>query len=127
MKKQEHSKLRHKFHCQRNSAFDRGIEWELTFDEWLDIWQSSGHLEERGRGVGKYCMSRFGDIGPYSANNVFIQLWTDNTSQAHKGVPKLLLRDKKPHNYLSWDDSSYRTKVRRFKHGDPSVPVGWIP
>ena len=92
------SKLRHRYHCQRNSAFDRGIDWDLTFDSWLKIWTNSGHLEQRGRGVGMYCMSRYGDIGPYSETNVFIQLWTKNTSDAHRGVPKLSKRGLTPWN-----------------------------
>lgn len=86
--------LRHKFHCQRNSAYTRGIDWFLTFDEWYAIWVESGHLQDRGAGVGKYCMSRIGDSGPYSTTNVFIQLWTKNTSDAHKGKPKLYNRGK---------------------------------
>ena len=89
------SQLRHKFHCQRGSAKLRGIEWDLTYDKWLEIWVTSGHLNERGCGIGMYCMSRFGDQGPYSESNVFIQLWTKNTSDAHKGVPKISMRGKR--------------------------------
>jgi hypothetical protein len=54
----------------------------LTFEEWWDIWQKSGKYPERGAKPGKYCMSRFNDSGPYSKDNVFIQLWTQNTSDA---------------------------------------------
>lgn len=72
---------------QKRLAAKRNIGWQLTFEEWLNIWQQSGHLHERGRGIGKYCMCRYGDVGPYSVNNVFIQTNEKNSSEAHKGKP----------------------------------------
>ena len=71
-----------KFKKQIRDASNRGIEWQLTFNEWYDIWIKSGHLEERGRKLGQYCMSRIGDIGPYSVQNVFIQLHSQNIKDA---------------------------------------------
>jgi hypothetical protein len=77
------------FYAQKSNAKIRGIEWELTFDEWLSIWESSGHLINRGRGIGKYVMSRIGDIGPYSFNNVFIQLWEKNREEVYSNPKKI--------------------------------------
>lgn len=57
---------------QRRNANVRRIGWELTFPDWWRIWQESGHWEDRGRGSGKYCMSRTGDSGPYRIGNVEI-------------------------------------------------------
>jgi hypothetical protein len=34
---------------QRSRAKQRGISWDLPYWEWLQIWQESGRLEERGR------------------------------------------------------------------------------
>ena len=78
-------KLKHKYNCQKNSAVLRGIDFLLTFDEWLNIWISSGHLDQRGCRTGQYNMSRINDIGPYAVGNVFIQKHEDNLSQAHRG------------------------------------------
>lgn len=64
---------------QRHSAAVRGIDWQLTFSEWIDVWKSSGRLALRGVGVGRYCMCRRGDVGPYAAGNVFIALATENS------------------------------------------------
>lgn len=64
---------------QRTTAGLRGIEWDISFPDWMRIWLNSGHWEDRGVGVGRYCMARHGDIGPYSATNVSIQLCTDNS------------------------------------------------
>ena len=70
----------------RNAApRDRGIPFNMTFAEWWDIWEKSGHWEDRGHCKGQYCMSRYGDLGPYEIGNVFIQLHSDNVIQAWTG------------------------------------------
>jgi hypothetical protein len=70
---------------QRQSARNRGISFELTFDDWFSIWQNSGKWELRGRGKGTYVMSRIGDAGPYAVNNVYINSQEQNASEARKG------------------------------------------
>lgn len=67
---------------QRGSAGDRGLAWTLTFSEWFAIWQASGKMHLRGRGKGRYCMSRIKDTGGYSLGNVHIQLATENSREA---------------------------------------------
>lgn len=59
------------FRHQRAHAARREVEWKLTLPQWWSVWQSSGHWERRGVGRG-YQMCRFGDVGPYSPENVFI-------------------------------------------------------
>lgn len=70
------------FRRQRQSAKQRNIEWRLTFWQWWSIWKDSGKWAERGRGVGKYCMSRIGDSGPYSVENVAIITNEQNQSDS---------------------------------------------
>lgn len=60
----------------------------LTFEEWSSVWEESGHWEKRGARKGKYVMSRKNDVGHYEIGNVFIQLHTQNVSDAHRGKPK---------------------------------------
>lgn len=69
------------FQRHKSSAARRGIGFELTLGEWLSIWQESGFFSLRGRGRGRYCMSRIGDVGPYAVGNVFIQSCEQNTSE----------------------------------------------
>lgn len=66
---------------QRQAAFDRGIGWEITFPEWLAVWDASGHWSDRGVGIGKYCMSRHGDLGPYKVGNVSIKTNVENNRE----------------------------------------------
>jgi hypothetical protein len=75
------NKLKRYFYNQRDSAKRRGISFELSYIEWLDIWESSKKLEQRGRGKGKYCMMRNNDIGSYSKENVKIGLFEQNASE----------------------------------------------
>ena len=89
MTKDELKLAKARFQSQRCEArTKRNIEWTLTFEEWLNIWLDSGHWHERGPRRGQYCMSRFGDKGPYSIDNVFIQLHSNNIKEGHLGKPK---------------------------------------
>lgn len=79
-----YNKPRDRYNQHKYNATKSGREFRLTFDEWWDIWEKSGHYEDRGRSVGCYCMSRVGDLGAYEVGNVFIQLWTSNSSDGWK-------------------------------------------
>lgn len=70
------------FTRQRLNAEMRGIDWNLTFAQWFSVWQTSGKLHLRGRGKGKYVMSRILDDGPYALGNVHIQLAVENSREA---------------------------------------------
>jgi transposase len=78
-----------KFTEQRRNAHTRGVDWRISFAEWWAVWQASGKYEKRGRGTG-YCMARFNDTGPYSADNVEIIPNRQNISdyQTRKRVTK---------------------------------------
>lgn len=69
---------------QRRNANNRGIAWKLNFGLWYRIWLDSGKLDQRGRDMGKYCMSRIVDSGAYEIGNVHIQTAQDNSREAVK-------------------------------------------
>src|SRR5215471_15386779 len=75
----------HIYALQRSGARYRGIAFLLTFDEWMSIWQESGHWERRGGGRNDYCMARFGDNGPYAADNVKICTNAENFAEHYEG------------------------------------------
>ena len=72
------------YSVQKRKAKQRKIEWQLSFDDWWNIWQESGKWNERGDCRGKYCMSRQGDVGPYSIENVYINEFGNNTREYHE-------------------------------------------
>lgn len=70
---------RGRFCKQRCQARDRGIAWQLTFDQWLVVWGDK--LPLRGRRKGQYVMARHNDEGAYAVGNVEIKLGTANASE----------------------------------------------
>ena len=80
--------LKRRFDHHKSSAGQRGVPFLLTFDQWLQIWQESGHLHERGCRSGQYVMSRHGDIGSYEVGNVSIVPCEANNREANLGKPK---------------------------------------
>lgn len=68
------------YNQHRRGAKKRGIAFELSFDDWVKIWEESGHLEERG--PNGYNMCRFKDEGPYHKDNVYIAHNTQNKRDA---------------------------------------------
>lgn len=73
--------LRSAYREHKNRSGDRGITFDLTFVQWLEIWQSSGRLHQRGRSAGHYVMGRKDDNGPYAVGNVRIITVEQNNSE----------------------------------------------
>lgn len=92
------------FTQHKSNAAQRGVAFLFTFEQWRDWWIATGKWDQRGRGRGKFCMRRIGDIGSYSIDNVFCGTNEENVrdgnlgkrlsestkalmSKAHKGKP----------------------------------------
>ena len=84
---EEERKAHLQYDNQRHTAGKRGIGFHLTFEQWFEFWQQSGHYAERGRKRGQYVMARFGDTGPYAIDNIFIHSAEGNAGDANKGMP----------------------------------------
>ena len=78
------NEIKNKYYSQKARAKIRGIEFKLTFNEWWDIWQTSGKWEQRGKRAESYQMARYNDTGPYSVSNVYITKMKKNISFANK-------------------------------------------
>lgn len=74
------------FAKHRQNAYSRGVEFLLTFDEWWNIWQRSGHWAKRGNRSGRYVMARHNDEGPYKRGNVAIELFNANVATRNRTV-----------------------------------------
>jgi hypothetical protein len=74
-----------KYYQHKNRAERRGIPFELTFKQWLKIWQDSGHLPKRGSGQGQYVMARLSGRGSFKIGNVGIIPVEDNNSHLISG------------------------------------------
>ena len=69
-----------RYNQHKASAKSRGIEFDLTFDEWWAIWAE--HFNQRGRRSHEMNMCRTRDEGGYSVGNVRID--TSASNQAEK-------------------------------------------
>ena len=68
-----------KFQQHRASAKQRGIEFDLTFEEWWVIWEP--HFGNRGRSTEQFQMCRTRDEGAYRAGNVRIDTARSNMAE----------------------------------------------
>jgi ribosomal protein L37E len=62
------------FNAHKKSAENRGIDFNLTFDEWYNWWLNNGldrNISQGKRNKDTLCMCRYGDIGPYSLDNIY--------------------------------------------------------
>lgn len=62
------------------NADRRGIGFELTFEQWWEIWEP--HYERRGLGSDQLMMCRTGDKGPYALGNVRIDSPKSNVQES---------------------------------------------
>ena len=87
MTKEDKRKARIKYMTHKRDAWRRKIPFEITFEDWLEIWILSGHWDHRGKFPGGYVMGRIGDVGPYAKNNVHII--TSHQNALERTVPKV--------------------------------------
>jgi hypothetical protein len=85
MDEQSRVKSLKKFRDHRAMAKRRGIDFNLTHEQWWGIWEQSGKWEQRGIKKGQYVMSRKNDVGPYELGNVYIQTQDQNMSESRLG------------------------------------------
>jgi hypothetical protein len=77
-----------RYNEQKCRAHNRGIDFRLTLDQWINIWEKSGKWNLRGCKKGHYVMSRINDSGAYEYDNVFIQLHESNAKDGQLGKNK---------------------------------------
>lgn len=63
----------------KSTAKARGIEFDLTFDEWWAIWEP--HFDRRGRASDALQMCRTADAGGYTVGNVRIDTCAANQAE----------------------------------------------
>jgi len=118
MNEEELSKAKKRFQFQRwnsrrrKDRLGKHIEWHLTFEQWLEIWLSSGHYQDRGVGANKYVMSRKCDLGNYEIGNIEIKLASENTIEGNILNPGRRLGHTTPQEIK--DKISQKLKGRKF-------------
>lgn len=99
------------------NAARRGIEFDLTFEEWWEIWEP--RWNERGRGTNQLGMCRTRDQGPYAAGNVRL-----DTPKGNAGDRVLMKRrpwfaEMKAGN----SDGGFKSYSSRFSHPELALEI----
>lgn len=95
--KKDNSIWRKKYGTQKHHAVKvRKIEWNLTFEEWFEWWGDDIH--RRGKGKDDLVMARFGDVGPYSLDNIYKATFGENAAfeRSEETRLKMSLAHQKP-------------------------------
>lgn len=74
---------RSQYHNARYCAKERNIDWQFTYDTWIEWWGDD--IVNRGPYKGQLVMARNGDIGPYHPDNVTKKTCNENCSEGNKG------------------------------------------
>ena len=69
--------LRFAYLAQKTCAKQRDIQWEFTFESWLEWWGDD--IELRGSKPDDLCCCRYGDEGPYSPDNCYKDTFHNNS------------------------------------------------
>jgi hypothetical protein len=85
---------------QSYSSKQRGVYFNLTYDEWMSLWKMAG-LEP----CKTHCVSRIKDAGGYVLGNVFIQTVSENSREASV------------RNKMAWKQKDIRFCVSLFLSG----------
>lgn len=72
----DHTTPKARFQQHKRSAQQRGIEFELSFEQWWELWEP--HWERRGQKSQDMCMCRKADQGGYTLGNVRIATNKEN-------------------------------------------------
>lgn len=98
---------------QKSSAKRRGIEFNLTFEQWWDLWKP--FYQNRGRGIEQFVMCRKLDQGAYELGNVTI-----GTVKSNMHTRKVVTQNKR---YAEIQES-WRGFVEDSREDDED---GWMP
>lgn len=79
----DEAKYRRQYSFQKCTAKYRGIEWQFTYDQWIDWWGDD--IANRGCRRGQLVMARNGDVGPYHPDNVRKITHGANVAEAQTG------------------------------------------
>jgi len=79
----DRSLARTRYVSQRNGAKSRGIEFKLTFEQWLEFWGDD--LDKRGNRPWSLQMCRIGDKGCYELGNIYKGTARHNALLANQG------------------------------------------
>jgi hypothetical protein len=77
-----------KYHDQKHQAAKRGIDFKLTYEEWINWWGDD--VVKRGNNADDLCMCRYNDVGSYELGNIYKDTRKNNSSEGVKNYTRTL-------------------------------------
>jgi hypothetical protein len=82
--------IRHKLwlECQRNRAQAkyRGQEWEITEEEFIELWMLDDRYKRRGKGSNNLCMTRINKNESWNRDNVYFPTRKEHFQSIYLGI-----------------------------------------
>ena len=82
--------VRHKLwlECQRNKAQAkyRGQEWQISMEEFIELWTTDDRYKRRGRGADNLCLTRINKNKPWHKDNVKFQTRREHFQEIYLGI-----------------------------------------
>lgn len=72
------------FHQKRSRAKERGIEWNLTLDEFIEFCNETGYMDTKGKTKTSASIDRIDPNKGYEIGNIQILSLSDNTKKMHE-------------------------------------------
>src|SRR5258706_9221221 len=57
----------------KRDALRKGVAYDISFEDWKDMWNSSGHFQDKGSKTGQYTMVRLDKTKPFTFGNIEIK------------------------------------------------------
>jgi hypothetical protein len=121
----DRSEARQKYAKHKANAEARGIEFDLKFEEWCEVWEA--HWDKRGRGKDQLGMCRTRDQGAYTAGNIRL-----DTPKGNAGDRALLHRRPWMANGEVTAKAGFVSYASKFPRPDVALALSeeeyeWIP
>ena len=115
----DNAKAKQKYRAHKRNAAQRGIDFELSFEQWLEVWGDK--LDSRGRHADEYGMCRFMDRGAYKVGNVFIG------TPAKNGRTRRLVTIERAYGRMRSETPSEPPKDSDWNEDNPWLPDEFKP
>ena len=70
-----------------NHIYGQG-QWQIDFNQWLNIWIASGHISQMGSSGNEYVLARIDRTRPFTVDNLHIVTKSQQITDLHRGVSK---------------------------------------
>lgn len=98
------------FRSQYDSAKFNNIDWDLSFNEWYEIWNCSGNFDKRGKTASDYCMCRINTSEGFNIKNVQIITNQERINITKPSSSKRVFSSRRKNIYYIYEGIVFQSK-----------------